>query len=67
MSKILTVLTPVVVVEDQSFLLCVGCMLFFPSCFLLLSDDSFDVQVPSVEDDGVAAALGSYARSLLQS
>ena len=44
---------------------------FFP--FLLLSDDSFDVQVPGVEDDGVAAALelllplDLHAGSLLQS
>ena len=38
------------------FLLCVGCMLFFLA-FLFLSDDSLDVQVLGVEDDGTVAAL----------
>ena len=47
-------------------------MVFFLH-FLLLFDDSFDVQVPSVEDDGVSATLelllplDLHAGSLLQS
>ncbi len=46
---------------------------YFSLCFLFLSDDSFDVPVPVVEDDGATAALEPFllfdlhARSLLQS
>lgn len=36
--------------------MCIGCMLFFFP-FLLFSDDSFVVQVPGVNDDGVTVAL----------
>ena len=50
--------------------MCVGCMLFFLP-FLFLSDDSLDVQILGVEDDGVAAtmelllSLDLYTGSLL--